>query len=177
MIERSGPDAAQMCLQFGKGHFDGVEIGTVGGQEQEPATLCFEHLRGALTLVRGEVVEDDDRPWLQLWDQDFFDVCVESIPIHGAGDYPRSHDPVAGEARDQGLVTPLPEWSISFDARAAQAAPVLAGHIRIGARLIQKDQAVLLISHGLLAALPVLSCLSNCGLVALFGDQAFFLYV
>ena len=62
---------------------------------------------------------------------------------------------------------------VASEALTAQAAPVLAGHFGVGARLIQKDQTMWLISHGLLAAAPVMPRLSNGGLVALVG-QAFF---
>ena len=39
LIEGPGPNPAQMGLQLRKGHLDGVQIRTVGGQEQKPAAM------------------------------------------------------------------------------------------------------------------------------------------
>ena len=122
----------------------------------------------------GQVVEDHDGPRFQLGDQNLFDIRVESIPIHGPGYDPGSHDPIAGQASYQSLISPSAEWSISLEAFAAQAPPILAGHFRVGARFLQEDQSVWLVLHGLLATAPVMPCFSNRGLAALPGDQAFF---
>lgn len=35
-VEGSGADPAQVGLQLGEGHLDGVEVGAAGGQRQEP---------------------------------------------------------------------------------------------------------------------------------------------
>jgi len=49
-----------MRLEFGECHFDRVEVGTVGGQEQEPCAFVSEALSGAFAFVAGEIVEDHD---------------------------------------------------------------------------------------------------------------------
>ncbi len=38
----SGRDSAQVGLEFGEGHFDRIEIGTVGRQEEEPGAALPE---------------------------------------------------------------------------------------------------------------------------------------
>ena len=96
LIEGSRADAAQICFQLREGHFDGVEVGALGGQEQEPTSVGLEHLRGGIAFVGGQVVEDHDGPRFQLGDQNLFDIRVEGIPIHGPGYDPGSHDPIAG---------------------------------------------------------------------------------
>ena len=50
-VKGSGSDTSQMGLEFREGHFDGVEIGAVGGQEQEPATALSQGLCRALALM------------------------------------------------------------------------------------------------------------------------------
>ena len=176
LLERSCTDAAEMGLQLEEGHLDGVEIGTVGGQEREPAALRFEHLCGDIALVGCEGVEDDAGPRFHLGDQDLFDAFFDAFSMHVSKasrsmvhrDHPRGYDPIAGQTRDHCLVPPSPERGISLETLPAQASPV-----GVGAGLIQKDQPVRLRTHELLATLPVMSCLSHLGLVAFFGDQAF----
>jgi len=108
-----------MGLQLREGHLDGVEIGAIGRQEQEPAAMGFEHLCGGIALVGCKVVEDDDGAGFQLGDQDLFDVRVKGILVHGAGDHPRSHDPITRQPRDQGLVAPPPERRCALETLAA----------------------------------------------------------
>ena len=104
LIEGSGPNPAQMGLQLRKGHLDGVQIRTAGGQEQEPAAMSLEPPGGSIAVAGGQVVEDDHRPWFQFRDQDFFDAAIEGIPVHGTGDHPRRNNTAAGQTRDQGPV-------------------------------------------------------------------------
>ena len=163
-----------MRFEFGEGHFDRIEVGAVGRQEQEPTAVCLEQLSGFGAFVRCQVVEDDDGPWFQLQDQDFFDVGIERIAIHGARDNPRRHDPLARQARNQGLVAPPPEWGGPFEAQALGAPSIRAGHVRIGARLVDEDQPMGMILHGFLPPGPVKSGFSDRRLVALLGDQPFF---
>ncbi len=53
------PISAQVGLEFGEGHFDRIEIGTVGRQEEEPGATLPEDGLGLGALVAGQVVEDD----------------------------------------------------------------------------------------------------------------------
>lgn len=137
--------------------------------------MGFEHLCDGIALVGCKVVEDDDGAGFLLGDKDLFDVRVEGVPAHGAGDQPRGHDPTTRQTRDQGLVAPPPERRCALEALVAQAASVRACHFGIGARLIRKDQPMRLLAHDFLAPRPVMSRLSHLGLASLFGEQAFFL--
>ena len=149
----------------------------IGGQEQEPATVSFEHLCGGFAFVSGKVVDDNDVAWLQLWDETLFNVRLEGVPIHGPADHLGGHDPIAGQTRDQALIAPPSKRCISLEALTAQTATIFTGHFGVGAGFVQKDQALWLFAHSLLAAGPVMSCLSHRGLAALVGYQAFFICV
>ena len=48
-----GFDPPEMCLELGKGHFDGIEIGTVRRQEQESCSALFQQGRRLLAFVTG----------------------------------------------------------------------------------------------------------------------------
>ena len=66
----------------------------------------LKHPGGSIAVVGGQVVEDDHGPWFRFGDQNLFDAAIEGIPIHGSGDHPGCHGPIAGQACDQGPVAP-----------------------------------------------------------------------
>jgi hypothetical protein len=37
IIDGPGCPGAEVCFELGEGHFDGVQVGTVGGQEEHPS--------------------------------------------------------------------------------------------------------------------------------------------
>ncbi len=51
ILHRAGVDPYQ-GLEFGKGHFDGIEIGAVCGQKEKPSANVAHGLRGRLAFVR-----------------------------------------------------------------------------------------------------------------------------
>ena len=115
LIEGPGADAPEVRLGFREGHFDRVEIRTAGRQEQEVAPMGFEHPRGGIAVVGSQVVEDDHGPRVQFGDRNLFDAAIEDIPIQGSGDHPGCHDPIAGQACDQGPVAPSPKRRAAFE--------------------------------------------------------------
>src|ERR1700735_5078930 len=48
---------AQMRLEFGEAHFDGIEVGAVGGQKDEPSAPLADGLLGGRAFVGGQVVK------------------------------------------------------------------------------------------------------------------------
>lgn len=54
-------------LEFGKHHLNGVEIWTVGWQEEERAPTLLNALLHTGPMMRGEIVQNDDLPWSQCW--------------------------------------------------------------------------------------------------------------
>ena len=53
-------DGAQVRLELGEGHFDGIEVGAVGRQKHEPGASLADGLFGGRAFVGGQVVQDDD---------------------------------------------------------------------------------------------------------------------
>ena len=51
LVEGSGTDASEVGLEPGEGHPDGVEVGTVGGQEQKSTAMGLEPPGSAGSLV------------------------------------------------------------------------------------------------------------------------------
>ena len=48
-----------MRLELGESHFDRVEIGTVGRQDENPCAFCPDCRLSGRAFVGGEIVEDD----------------------------------------------------------------------------------------------------------------------
>jgi hypothetical protein len=75
-----------MGFELGKGHFDGIEVGAIGREEQEPCAAFLEDGGDLLALVAGEVVEDDDVTRLQCRSQL---LRLEDLAVHRPVDDPR----------------------------------------------------------------------------------------
>ena len=66
-----------MRVEFGEGHLDRVQVGAIGGQEQEPGADPLQTLGCPGALVDGEVVENDDVAALERGRELGFDINVE----------------------------------------------------------------------------------------------------
>jgi hypothetical protein len=87
--------AAEMGLELGKGHFDGIEVGAIGREEEEPCATFLEDGGGLLALVAGEVVEDDDVTRLQCRGQLRLYVRLGDLAVHRPVDEPRRGQTIA----------------------------------------------------------------------------------
>ena len=58
--ERAGGGLAQLGLEFGESHFNGIEIGAVSGEVSDGGSFGGNQLGDVGDFVGGEVVEDDD---------------------------------------------------------------------------------------------------------------------
>jgi len=78
-----GPDGlcAKQGFELGEGHFDGVEIGAVGRQEEDPCSSVADELFHERALVSGQVVHDDDIALVQGWSQMGLDIGLEDRPV------------------------------------------------------------------------------------------------
>ena len=94
-----------MRFEFGKGHFDRIEIGTVWWQEQQPATTLLQCLCRAWTFVGGQVAEDGNSTRIKCRDQLRLDIGDESRAV----DYPWRDKGVLRQTGNERLSTPLAE--------------------------------------------------------------------
>lgn len=60
LIEGSGFDPPEVSFELCECHFDGVEVGGIGGKIEQPTTVCLQNLSGPRALVGGKIVENDD---------------------------------------------------------------------------------------------------------------------
>ena len=97
-----------MGLELGEGHLDGIEVGRVGWEKQEPGAARGQRSSGLGGLVDFQVVEDDDVAWLQGGSEliqigiPADDIMVEEgntdTAPYGLGTYGSRSTPVAGAA-------------------------------------------------------------------------------
>ena len=164
-----------MGLELREGHLDGIEIGTVRGQEQEPAAALTQGLCGAWAFVGGQVVEDDNGSRIERRGQLRLDIGVESRPIHRALDDPRRDQGVLRQPGDKGLRTPFAKRCRAIEPLTDGGPSVQPREVRLDRRLVDKDQPVWLLAHTGLAALdPITAGLAQRRSVTFRRDQSFF---
>lgn len=105
-----------MCLEFGEGHFDRIEVGTVGRCEEEPRAARFQDRLGFLAFMAGEIVEDDHVAGLKRRGELRFDIGLESRAVHGAVDDPWRGQSIAAQGCDEGLGFPMAKGRTRFEA-------------------------------------------------------------
>lgn len=139
-IEASGCSFAQQSFEFGKGHFDWIEIGRIGGQEEEPGAFRFDQLISPVAFVEADVVEDDDVAARQRRGELCLDPSFEDAPVHRCIDDPRRGQAMAAQTGDEGLRPPLAEGRVRAIALAFGCPSGALGQLGIGRCFIDKDQ-------------------------------------
>lgn len=174
-VEGCGGDASELGLELGEGHFDRVEIGTVGRQEEEPGASFGQALGRTVALMDREIVEDDDVALGQCWGELGLDVEIEGDAIHGLVDDPWCGQAMAAQAGDEALSLPMPEGGRGGQPLPTRAAAPQPDHLGVDRGLVDEDDAVRLEPHqGLAARDPELTLLSNVRACAFRCHQRFF---
>lgn len=171
----SGGGLADQGLEFRERHFDGVEVGAVGRQEEEPCTERFECLGGCGAFVAGEVIEDHHIPRLQRRRQLGFDVEIEALAVDRALDHPRGGEPVMTQPGDEGLRMPVPERRVIEQPLAPRRPSCGLDKLGVKRGFVDEDQPFQGPTHeGLAPRDPDLACAGDIGPPLLCGVQGFF---
>lgn len=85
----------QLGLEFGKRHFDGIEIGAVSGEVSDGGAFGCNQLGDAGDFVGGEVVEDDDVVLFEFRTQNLAQVSGKDLGVNCAFDEEGSRHAVA----------------------------------------------------------------------------------
>jgi len=137
----------QMSFEFRERHFDGVQIRTVGRQEEEPRSLCFQRLCGSRAFVRGQIIENDNVSGLEGWSKLRLDVGIEDSPVHRTVDDPRRCQPPTPQTGNKGLRSPFAKGRRGSEPFSAKTAAAKARHLRVGGCFINKNKAPWLKPH------------------------------
>ena len=164
-----------MCLELCEGHFDRIEVWTVGRQEQDPGAACQDCLFGHRALVSGEVVEDDDVTLLEGRSELCLDIGLEDASVHRLVDNKRRRQAMTSQPGDEGLGLPMSKRCLGLEPLALCAATTRARHLGVGAGLINEDEPVSFEPHlRLTLGEPFIARLPDVGSILLAGQQSFF---
>lgn len=139
-IERALGGLAKSSLEFGKGHFDGIEIRTIGWEVEQGGSGRSDRLGDPFDLMSGEVIADDQITRNEFRSEDFAQVSQEGRSVHRAIQEPGGGETVVAQRGDEGGALPVAMRHGSPAALPAFAAPIKAAHLGVESRLIQKDQ-------------------------------------
>lgn len=117
-------------LEFGEDLFDWVEIRTVGRQEEELCSGPADGLSNRLSLVRAEIVHDDDVAGRERGNENLLDIGCEASSVDGAVEHAGRIDAVAAQRRDRVSVFQWPCGTLACSLWPRGAQP------RIGAMLV-----------------------------------------
>ena len=106
-LKGAGSFVTQVALEFGEGHFDGIEVGAVRRKEAQPRSPGFDQLSHGRSLVDAEVVHNDVVSLVELRAEHLADVGCKYLPVGGALDQERSVDAVVAQGRDEGRGGPM----------------------------------------------------------------------
>lgn len=94
-------------FELGEDLFNGIEIGTVGRQEEEFCSGPAYGLSHRLPLVGPEIVHDDNVAWRERGNEHLLDIGCEASSVDGAVEHARRIDAVAAQRGDQGQRLPV----------------------------------------------------------------------
>ena len=123
----------------------------------------------------GEVVEDDDIALFERRGELRLDIGLEDASVYRPIDDKRRRQTVASQPGDEGLGLPVPERCLGLETLALETAAAQAGHLRVGAVFVDKDQPVPLEPHlRLTPGDPFIACLPDIRPILFAGQQRFF---
>jgi hypothetical protein len=139
LIEAAWARRAKKRYQFGKGLFDGIEVGAIRRQESEVRAGCFNRGANRGLLVDREVVQHDDIAWAECRQQHLLDVGAEHGRVHRAIEHGGGGESVEAQAHDDGVRLPVAAGRVVLQTCPARAAAIPTQQIRRHATFIEKD--------------------------------------
>ena len=172
ITEGTGCPLAQMGFEFGKSKFNGVEIGTVGWEVADANALIGGKLADDLDFMGGEIVEDERVTLAQLRTEHLLKIDREDLGIDRSFDQKGGFDALVAQSRNEGGALPVAVRDGADTTPALRAATMVAGHLGVQTRFIDKNQLAN-IPAGLLSA-PKPAGGFNISAVLLGGARRFF---
>ena len=140
LFQSAGGPLTQMCFEFGKSHFNGIEIGAVRRQVADAHPSIRKQPTDVLDFVSGEVIEDERVALAQLRTEHLLKISREHLGIDGAFDQKGSLDAVMAQGRNEGGALPVAMRDGAEATLAHQAATMVAGHLGVQTGFINKHQ-------------------------------------
>jgi hypothetical protein len=163
---------SEQRFQLGEHLLDGIEIGTIGRQEEKVRAGRTDGPAHGVALVAAEIVHDDDVAGLERGHQELLDIGFEAFAVDRSVKDARCVDPVVPQGRKECEGLPMPVRRLSAQALPSRSPAVGADHVGLGPGLIDEDEA----GRINLSLMPFPACPSarDVGPVLLAGQQRFF---
>jgi hypothetical protein len=120
--------------------FDGVEIGTVGGQVADAGSPGRDKLLDVLDLMGGEVVKNNHVVFAQFGTEDVLQVGGKDVGVDRPFDKEGGRDAFITQSRNEGGSVPVAVRNGADAAPAHRTAPVEPGHLGVESGFVDKDQ-------------------------------------
>ena len=171
-VDGSGLGFSQQRLELGEDLLDGIEIGTIGRQEEELGADGAQGGSHGDTFVAAEIVHDHDVAGLEGWQQELVDPGEEADAIDGAVEQTGRGNAVVSEGGEEGHRRPAAVRRLGGE-RLSPAGPTVApGHVGLGPGLIDEHQPARI--DAVLVLLPPRPPTGDVRPILLAGEQAFF---
>jgi hypothetical protein len=139
VVEGARSRGPQERFQFGEGHLDRIEVGTVGRQKSDLGARGFDGRAHLWLFVDGEIVEHHDIASLECRDQHLLHVGKKAGIVDGPIEHGRRRDAGGSQRGDDRVRLPMTARGVIAQADAAGTAPVAAQQIGRDAAFIEKD--------------------------------------
>ena len=139
---REGGRLLQEGFDLREGHFDRVEVRTVGRQEAEFRACPLDRRADRRRLVGRQVVHHHDVAGPQRRDQDLLDIGEEGRAVHGAVQGHRRGHAGQAEGADEGGGLPVTVGNRRPAPLAAGRTAIHPGHLGRGPALVDEHQSL-----------------------------------
>ena len=163
---------SQQQLELGEELLDWVQVRTVWRQEQELGAGGSDGLAHRSAFVAAQVVHDDDVPWLEGWHQELLDISGEGLAVDRAVEDAGCIDPIMPQRCQEGERAPVPKGGPANQLFAARSPTADRGHVGLGPRLVDEDEAPWIKPALILS--PLLAPFGDGRPQLLGGEQSFF---
>lgn len=171
-LNGAGGGFAQSGLDLAESWFDGIEVGTVGGQIFEPCAGRRDGLFDASDLVARQIVHDDDVVGRQGRRQALLDIGQEGLAIHGAIEHHGRRQAGRAQGGGEGDGLPMAMGGFAHQSLAFHRPAIAPDHVGRSTGLVDEHQLAR-IEPGL-TGLPGFPSFGDIRPVLLAGVQSFF---
>jgi len=159
-------------LKLGKDLFDGIEVGTIGRQEQELGAYASDSFADFRAFVTAEVVHDDNIARFQCRQKELFDIETEGLTVDRAVDDAGRVDAVTSQSGQERHGVPVPERGVAVQTLATWTPSPQRSHVCFRPGLINEDKAFRI--EPALIFSPLLPAPGDVRAILFAGHKAFF---
>lgn len=139
-IKRSSGEFTQQGFEFGEELLDRVEVWAVGGKEHQFGAGGFNGSLHGGSLVRAQVVHDDDIAGRQSWEQKLLYPVAKELSVYGAVDDARRGDGIMAQGGQEGAGLPVAVRNAADQALASRGTTIEACHVGLHPGFVDEDE-------------------------------------